>query len=424
MNGLTPSSLKKSRLGAAALRALALRGQYAALERGLDDPSAAVRAHAAFWLVSIGQVDDALKDPRISRLLALEGEALRAAQVALLGAVGDSPHERWTPVVLALAETVEAETFEHVANAMGKLKDARFVPLLLPRLELRDGRAAVRDALVELGDTALDALEHALRDPTLPGRVRIHVPRTISRFRSQRASDILVEELGSDQPGVVRYKVLRGLGRLVAESPVSIDREKIDAELKKNLVEYLRVVALSTAFEAGQRKERAERSRRLVLGLLEDKMAQALERAFRLIQIRHRREDIRGVHFAVRSKDKRNRATALEFLDNLMSRARTARAAQVRELLLLAVDELPAAERVRRAAPYLDSPPRTLRDALRALIADSDETLASFAAYHALQLDSSELNVDVANALSKRPDLNRAGGNSLFPRPQVLRHAF
>jgi HEAT repeat protein len=102
-------------------------------------------------LVSIDEVGDPLSDRRISALFELEESQATAAQKALLGAIQDAPHARWTGLLLAVSNTRDALLFEQVALAMAKIEDARFVPILIPRLDIRDGRGSVREALVAQG---------------------------------------------------------------------------------------------------------------------------------------------------------------------------------------------------------------------------------------------------------------------------------
>lgn len=423
---------------AAALRALSLHGRHDALERGLGDPSPTVRALAAFWLVTLEQVAAPLLDPRIGDLLLLPAPERRAAELALLAAIQDTPHARWTELLLVLSDTPDARLFEQVALAMSEIKDLRFVNILIPRLATRDGRGAVREALCALGEPALDALELKLADPRTPERVRVHIPRTIAAFKNQRAADILLAQLGSpERSGLVRYKALRGLGRIVAETRVRVDPQVVDSRMRENLLEDLRITAIRAALDAGREQaltghtssngngSDAERSLRLVLGLLDNKRQQSLERAFRLLQLRHKSEDMRSVYFALVADDRRLRAHALEFLDVLTSSWNNDPASrELREMLLMVADDLTDAERAVRAARFLSFRPRSYAEALRALLGDQDEGIAAFAAFHALALGSSELEQQVAEALRERPNLNRlSGAASLFPAPLELGHA-
>jgi hypothetical protein len=290
---------------------------------------------------------------------------------------------------------------------------------------MHEGRAAVRAALVEFGEPALDALELALAEPNTSEALRLQLPRALARFRGQRAGDILARQLGNPlHSGLMRYRLLRALGRMVAETRVKIAREPIDANIQQNLLEYLRVLSLDVALGREPEFPHAERSLRLVRGLLEAKLEQSLERAFLLLQIRHRNENIRRVQFALRSPDRRLRAYALEFLDTLTAtRSRSAMAEQLRELLLIVADDLPPAERVLRAARFVPDRPQSHAQALRLLLAEKDEYVASFAAYHALALGSLELKQEVVAAVRRRPQLDRIGETAwLFPASLRVQH--
>jgi hypothetical protein len=69
-------------------------------------------------------------------------------------------------------------------------------------------------------------------------------------------------------------------------------------------------------------------------------------------------------------------------------------------------------------------PPQSHAAALQVLVADRDETLAAFSAYHALEVGSAELEGAVAEALRERPGLVRVSGKTtLFPPLAEVTHA-
>jgi hypothetical protein len=285
---------------------------------------------------------------------------------------------------------------------------------------MSEGRPAVREALIALGEPALAALHVALEDAGTPMRIRLQVPRAIAGHRSQRAADILVRQLDErGHPGLLRYKVLRALLRLATEARVSVPHRVIEQHLASNLSESLRLLGLELALSQQPVTSRAARSARLVQGLLEAKRQQALERVFHLLQIRHPAENLRRVYYALRQTDRRTRAYALEFLETLGGMRTSGELSErVRELLRIVTDDLPAADRLRRAAHLITAVPSGPAEALRALMADEDEHLAAFAAYHALELGSLELEREVARAVRERPALNRIDDlTALFPLP-------
>jgi hypothetical protein len=143
--------------------------------------------------------------------------------------------------------------------------------------------------------------------------------------------------------------------------------------------------------------------------LFDDKVHQALERAFRLLKIAHPKEDIHRVYAAMMSPDKRERANAAEFLDALVHRRKEP---QLHELLRIALDDLSPAAQVARAANVLGFvPPRTPDDAVHAALADSDIKVAALAAMYAVETGDEGLVASVGRAQEKRRDLEPATRN-------------
>jgi hypothetical protein len=415
----------------AAVRALAKHGKVEALEKVAADPSSRLQAYAAFHLAHQQADADLTENPLVKVILHLPGEYGRQNRRDLLAAVSDAPDERAIDLLISFAETSELddddEAIEQIAGAMAAIKSPRFVPVCIARLAKRAGREAIRDALVAIGEPALDALEQVFRVAPGERRIRMHVPQSIARFGSQRAADILVGELERESDGLVRYKVLRALGRLVAAHDVRIDRRRIENEVRKNLEEYLRLLSFRAALAkppagAGTLGAPArstlpppawDAAGRLLEDLIADKLRQAMERAFRLLKIAHMREDIHRVHTAALSSDKRDRASAGEFLDVLLA---TRDQQPLRELLRVVVDEASDAERVNRAAAAGRALALSQEQALAMLIDDKDDALAALAAHRALTLEDGGLRAMVVRASEHRPSL-RAMSEHLFGLP-------
>jgi AAA family ATP:ADP antiporter len=408
---------------AATVRTLVHLGESDAVRPALDDASPLVRAHAAFNLATRSDAEHPSADATIQGLLALDGDTGRAVTIALLDAIRDHADPRWADVLLRLVQDDRPDVADHAALALGTIEAPAVIPALIVRLDQRSGRDSARRALVRQGEAAFEALLRALTDPATPTRRRGHLPRTIARFGSQRAVDVLTDLVVKDQQGFVRYKALRGLGRLAAghdtehralavTATLRFDRPRIASEMRRNLIEHLRLVSVTAALEDGGEAPTAatEADASLVLGLLGDKQRQSLERAFRLLQILHRDEDIRSAHTALVTGDRRLRGQAMEFLDTLtLPRGRpSAEDREARELFRLVADDLPAADRVERSLRFIPRPPATYEDAVIQLLRDRDELLATFAAYHALDLGSARLMDEVARICVERPYLNIA----------------
>ncbi len=379
----------------AALRALTRAGRTDAVRGRLLDISPFVRAHAAFWLAHKNETVSPIEEPAVQQVMRMDqGRAGTRAQIGLLEAIRADGDDTWVEVILALHKSGSPDAVRAATLAMGTVHDPRFIPILIERLAFREERDLVRDAIVSLGDEALETLQKALTSDGVDARIRRHIPRTISRFGNQRAADMLAEQLVIERYGLVRYKILRGLGRLVVDHPVRIDRFQIEHLLRENLYENLRLLSLWNPIrESLDGATSVElRSGNLVCGLLQDKMKQALERAFRLLQIVHRNEDIRSVWYAVGSTNRRVRTQALEFLDTLTLDSTVT---EIRELFRIVVDDLPPRERLARAREFVAEPPKNRNEAVAMLLREDDEVLAGVTAQHAIDLRSERLHKEV-----------------------------
>ena len=390
----------------AAVRALARHGKIAALEKAAEDTSSRVQAYAAFHLALQTAEGDLLEHPLIAVMLRAPGDFGHLGRMGLLRAISDTSDARAASVVLELARIEgdgEESVVEQVAQAFAKIKDPRFIAPSVHRLEKRVGREAVRDALVAMGEPALEELSRVLADPKTPRRLRAQIPQTIARFDSQRACDLLLNGVTSEADGLVRYKLLRGLGQLVARSELRVDRVRVERETRRNLEDYLHLLATRTALLAGPGGAAAlaaTSSGQLLSSLLDDKLSQALARAFRLLKIAYKEEDIHRVHAAALSDDKRARANAGEFLDALLVRSdqRTLRA-----LLRLALEDATVEQRLDEVTVLLGPQPRDADAALVALVEDHDEAVAALAAHHAGSLGRPDLMQKIERAKSARP---------------------
>jgi len=270
------------------------------------------------------------------------------------------------------------EHTEFLARAAVRQRDPRLVPRLVDLLSAREGRDAVRTALVAYGEDALQAVWWALRDTTRPRRLRIHLPKTLGRFGTKAAAEHLLENIESEEDGLVRYKSIRALELLVAERRISLERDRVERLARDALLRHFRLLESRVALGVPPLAPgRALPVERLLSGLLDDKLRQSLERAFRLLSIAHPREDFRRLRLACMSDDAYTRANAGELLDSLFHHRDQQ---PLRALIRLITDDLSSSERASRAAPLLARVvPSGRGEALAILARDRDSILARLA---------------------------------------------
>ena len=379
----------------AAVRALAAARRLRA-EDVAGDESARIRGHAALHLARGQGTSDVLDDPLIREVLAGEDDA-RIGLLEAIGAVEED--ERLTPLLNALAARAGTSRAwnEALATAASAQKATGMVRLLIERLHMRDGREIVRSALVSLGQPALGAVWSALLEPSTGRALRVHLPSTLARFGNKEAASLLLRLIEGETDGFVRYKAIRALGRLVAETGIRVDRRLAERLSHRNLLEHFRLLGLRAQFDdmnlSSSNPGSEELTARLLVGLLDDKLRQSLERTFRLLKIAHPREDIHAAHVLGVSSDPRARAHAAEFLDTLLRR-RDSR--PLRDLLRIVLDDVSNAARVQLAAgvvPY--RAPTSREEALLRLVKDADAVVSSLASLHVAALEGKAARIKV-----------------------------
>lgn len=354
------------------------------------------------YLAATSFVRDAREDSHDQlRSLIAQDEEARAGALTALGDVRVEADDEATLTQAARAnrllrklidgtpgELMTAEVVELIARAAGNVKAEALLPWLVGRLAAREGRAAVRATLSKMGPVAQEAVAGALLNRKTARDIRMHLPRTLAMFESQAAADVLMSILSTDSDGLIRYKSLRGLGRLVADGQAKLRIPEVRKLAQRDLVEHFRLLSMLQGLEGSLASSVDLRgvghaTQRLIVRLLEEKARQALERVFRLLKLCFPDEDIHRVHTAAITGDEASRATATEFLDALLApRRRGPTDDGVRGLLRLVTEDLPNAERVARAAQLTNGQLKTLDllGAVRALLEDHDSTMVALAA--------------------------------------------
>jgi len=371
---------ESARVQQAAVRAFALSGVTAVLERVLEHPSPSLRAFAAVYLAQLD--GKALPKNPLAWELFRDDDAQHTLKLAFIETLAAHPPSDATRILLQMAKL--PALLGAVTQSLALVGDESSIPFLIGRLKYADNRLVARRGLVRLGAPAFEALRSAIADPQIDRRLRIHIPRSISAFENAEAVSLSVSIMLGAKDGLIRYKALRGLGQLARESSLSIPTAPIADELRRNSIEYLRLFSARTALERDSAIA-ARLAVKLVIELLDDKIQQSLDRLGRLLQIMHRGDDIRTIFSALRTGDRRQRGQAIEFLDALI-RGVGRSADDVAGLLRLVVDDLPAEERARRATELVGVFANA-HDTLELLAKDPDSILQDLAAHAVAAVD-------------------------------------
>ena len=367
----------------AEIRAAALRARTQVapeellLRTAADDLSPLVRATAAVGRVAGGW--ETVSALRTLDELTRKGD--EQTWTALARAIAAQPLPAFEQLLLWLAERGAPVTLAQVARAMGQLRSPRFLPVLLELLGQREVRGAARAALVAYGPEGLAFLDQALGDASLPLELRRHVPRTIALFDPAPAAAVLERRILDERVGAVRYRMLRGLNRLVASSGVELDPELLARATRATAEGVFRALHWRSVLESGALQVPARRTagHDLLVQLLRDKESQAIERLLRLLALRYRGEDFRDIHRGLRSRNPRARASGRELLENLLR-------PPLRAPILAAVGDEPDAVRLGGAGELYPVQPLGYEAVLERMLGEGGEALRCITVHHVGEL--------------------------------------
>ena len=159
-----------------------------------------------------------------------------------------------------------------------------------------------------LGDT--------LHDPEESLQVRANIPKVLSQMNSQKAVDVLVRSLPRLEPFLC-HRAIKALNKMRVSFPqLSFTDDAIDLAILDELRDYYEFGIMLRSNEMQSSEDRAVL--RLLRQALQERMDQKLERVFRLLGLRYPPADIYSAYNGLRSQRSHLRASAIEFLDNLL----------------------------------------------------------------------------------------------------------
>lgn len=382
---------------AAAIGTLAsIRNEDAAgLARGLlNDADPRIVATAAVVLSNASRPTDKLAAQKALAALASDtrdsASGIRRDLAAAIRQVGDpQTHDLLIPLLHDPDPDVADEAMRSV-RAVGAT-DSLFAPTLVSLLGNRRLKGGARETLVGYGPPVIDILRYFLADPEEDIWVRRHIPATLARIPCQESMDILIDEVDSDD-AFLRFKVVAAIEKLRREHPTLTFRtDKLERRVVRESRSYFN--RLSLHHNLFNRTHLPADS--LLAAALQEKMSRTVDRIYRLLGLLYPWKDIAAARWAMEHGDSRARASALEYLDNILS-------AQLRQPVVTVLDDLPRDEKVRRGNLLLKTRPRDVEETLLELINDDDQVVAAVAIDLVGELEMWSLADDVEHVLAHR----------------------
>ncbi|UCG61114.1 MAG: HEAT repeat domain-containing protein [Candidatus Zixiibacteriota bacterium] len=341
------------------------------LKEFLAHPEPKYRCAAVSSIAVYGSPDERrmIDENSLESLVNLPGEegVIARRQVAgALGYLGDAGFNKYIRRVL---DEPDPGVVSNTIWSIGRLRVRELVPWLLNALADSRYRPDARAALASYGSSVLGTLLDYLMDDRTASAIRRNIPRVMSQIPVQESVDGLTASISKVDP-YLKYYVVKALNRLRNEHPdLKIDAVKVDDALIYETKSYYRSVQLIRAHGT----EPSDGSR-LLLRALQEKQDQNLERIFRILGLTYPPSDIHSAYLGIVSTKRTQRASAVEFLDNLLK-------SNIKRYLFPILDESSAERVVRKGEELFGIRVTTREEALEGIIKGRDAWLKVCAIY-------------------------------------------
>ncbi|MEP6918074.1 MAG: HEAT repeat domain-containing protein, partial [Acidobacteriota bacterium] len=360
----------------------------------LTDPDPRIRVTAAVALASSDVPADVDAAEQTLVELAADGrDSARAARRDVAAAIRHIGDPRFHPLLIPLLYDASPEVAEEAMESVraAGASDFLFLPTLVSLLRSRHLKGHVRDVLVSYGQPSVDALAHFMGDPDEDIWVRRHIPGTLARIPVQTSVDALVSAL-ADRDGFLRYKAIAALERLRrTDAPLAFPREPVEAFALREGLRYFNYLSLHDNL-VGRKQLAADA---LLARTLGEKIDRTQDRVYRLLALIYPWKDIGAAQWTLQHGDHRSRASASEYLDNILT-------GQLRKRIMPVLEDLPVEEKVRRGNVMLKTRPRDVEETLLQLINDDDQVVAAVAIDAVRQAQMWNLGDDIEHVLAYR----------------------
>ena len=341
--------------------------QEVLIAKWLQSSERKVRDAALHYVVELPELAEALLDDDFITRLTVEGAKGRYELASILGVLR-------APIYLHHLENLLEDPDEHVRlralESAGKTGDPRFIPILAVHLKEPVTRKQARSALTDFGVMIISPLSELFENCATDFRIRVEIPRILGQLESQEAVDILLEHLKQEDE-TLRLSVIQALNRIRARRPDLHFDKRVDLALVEELKSYFKILS---AFQVTKNGTDPTYEFTFLKRILKEKIDDHILRIFRLLGLRYPPRDIYNAYAATTGSNGANRANAVEFLDNILTKKH-------KQLLLPIVEDLPAEQILKYANGLLEIHFQDKKEALGYLAQNGDPWLQACAIY-------------------------------------------
>jgi AAA family ATP:ADP antiporter len=360
----------------------------------LDNDNPRIASTAAVVLARSSREEDRKDAEATLTRLSAPASSSTAARREVAKALRQMPDPQFQSLLVPLLSDPNIGVAREAIRSARRACDCSFlfVPALVSLLRNRHLKSDAREALISFGERVTDTLAFFLSDKEEDIWVRRHIPATLARIPSQKSMDVLVHALADEDDGFLHYKIISAIDRLRREHPeLTYDKAPLEAAAQGEAARFFDyLLPYHTLFEQEPLPKDS-----LLAQALREKMARAKNRIYLSLGLIYPWRDIVAARWAIERGDARAKASAAEYLDNLLD-------GHLRRWLMPILDEVPIQERIERGHALLKQTALSLDDTLRRLLNNRDEVLSATTIDLIGRQQRRELTDDLEHVLATR----------------------
>jgi len=318
----------------------------------------------------------------VRKLMVQEGKDCEICRIQLAKALGASFNPEFRQYLLDLMDDSSSVVAQVAVGSAGKTGYRDFIPVLLKKLADKHYRMNARMALAEYGNHILGTLRDHLTDDTVDFVIRKNIPGVLYMIPTQESVNVLTDCIKSAHPSL-SYYIIKALNKLRSKySGLACNHTKINKALIKETVSYYEIL---TALSLHSVKKESDAGK-LLKRALEEKLDKYFEHIFRLLGLYYPSGDIYNAYRGVVSGNTRTRASAIEFLDNMLG-------SDIKSFILPILEQDTPGDAVEQGQKQFNIQIKSFENALEHLVRSDDPWLKACA----LLIISEEKNEKLKN---------------------------
>jgi len=324
----------------------------------------------------------------ISKLLNDKSENREEILSLTASALGKLGNRNYSQFIVQLLNNSSGKVVNEVIKCISLLRDREYVVWLLNALADKKYRFEARQALASFGEGVVGTLNDYLVDDKTNWEIRKNIPGVLSLIHEQASIDILLRALPRSRPNL-KYFIVKALNRLRNNcQDLKIHSKQIDDALileTKNYYELSQILIKQNDNDLPEG--------RLLKRALEEKLDDNLEIIFRLLGLNYSSKDIFSAYKGIVSDIASQRASAVEFLDNLLKK-------DVKKYLYPIVDEDSPERIIKRGQELFGIKKLGKEESIINLINGNDRWLKALAIFNTQHINSDAITKRVENQLN------------------------